>query len=423
MASGRNAGAQEMCVSLDPLPDLAALERDWCDLQQQSDHSFFQSWTWIGCWLQMLPASIRPLLLCARRGGSIVGLGVFVPRRTIRHGFVVSSGLHLHQTGDAALDQLTIEHNGLLVAREGAAAIVAGCLATLVALKGFDEVHLPGVPSWYLDLCARDLCAGTSSHLEVNKTLPLPSVDLREAAEAGYERLLSRNTRQQVRRAMRLYDDAGLCYRVAEDVDQALADLADLQRLHRAYWTARGQPGAFANPFFTAFHTRLVRTALPRREVELARISTQKGVIGYLYNFKKNGHIYSYQSGFHYPEDNRLKPGLVSHRLAIEHGLSAGEAVYDFLAGEDRYKRSLATHCGRLVWLTLQQPRLVLALERRLRAAKRRTVGLWQKSARERRGDGDREGEAIVTAAPEGKQTPARPVLRRHQGRASRDGG
>jgi CelD/BcsL family acetyltransferase involved in cellulose biosynthesis len=144
-----------------------------------------------------------------------------------------------------------------------------------------------------------------------------------------------------------------------------------LQRLHQAYWTARGKPGAFANPFFTAFHRRLVREALSRKEVELARISSEKGALGYLYQFRKNGHVYSYQSGFHYEQDNRLKPGLVSHRLAIEHSLSTGDAVYDFLAGDDRYKRSLATHGGQLFWLTLQKRRLAFSLERRLRAAKR----------------------------------------------------
>ena len=132
---------EEIRVSLRPLTDLAALERDWLGLQPRSDHSFFQSWTWIGCWLKMLPASIRPLVLRALRGGTIVGLGVFVPHRTVRHGFVVSNGLHLHETGRAEFDQLTIEHNGLLVDREDANAILAKSVDTLIHLDHFDELH------------------------------------------------------------------------------------------------------------------------------------------------------------------------------------------------------------------------------------------------------------------------------------------
>lgn len=361
---------QDIRVALDPLTDLATLERDWRDLQRRSDYSFFQSWTWIGCWLRMLPASIRPRILRAHRGAMLVGLGVFIPHRTIRHGFVVSRGLHLHETGRARFDQLTIEHNGLLVERTDAPAILARSLEHLIRLPHIDELHFPGVPSSYLDLCAR-----TSCQLEVKKILPLHQVDLAAAARDGYQRLLSRNTRQQIGRAMRLYDAASLSYRVAEDPDQALVFLADLQRLHQACWTARGQPGAFANPFFTAFHSRLIRTALPDRQVELARISAADGVLGYLYNFRQGGHVYSYQSGFDYPPDNRLKPGLVCHRLAIEHSLSAGATVYDFLAGDARYKRSLATHGAQLLWLTLQQPRLAFFLERGLRTAKRLATG------------------------------------------------
>ena len=380
MTSGREAGrvSEEIRVSLDPLTDLAGLERDWLQLQPRSDPSFFQSWTWIGCWLTTLPASICPLVLRAICGESTVGLGVFVPHRTIRHGFVVSKGLYLHETGRAEFDHMTIEHNGLLVDREGANAIIAKSIDSLIGLNQFDELHFSGVPYPYLDLCAK-----TSSHLEVKKTLPLHSVDLVKAAEAGYERLLSKNTRQQIRRAARLYEgglsSASLSYSIARDEDQAMVFLSDLQRLHQAYWRARGKAGAFANPFFTAFHNRLVREALSRKEVEIAKISSENGLIGYLYQFRKNGHVYSYQSGFHYEQDNRLKPGLVSHRLAIEHSLSAGDRVYDFLAGDDRYKRSLATDGGQLFWLTLQKRRLAFSLERGLRAGKQLALGIWRK--------------------------------------------
>ena len=372
--------SDEIRVSLDPLTDPAALKREWLELQPRSDHSFFQSWTWIGCWLRMLPSSICPLVLRATCGGTVVGLGVFIQHRTLRHGFVASTGLHLHETGRAELDQLTIEHNGLLVDRAIANDIIASSVDYLVGLHHFDELHFPGVAGHYLDICAK-----ASSHLDVKKTLPLHTVDLVKAADEGYERLLSNNTRQQIRRAMRLYGGASLSYSVAENEEQALAFLADLQRLHQASWTARGKPGAFANPVFTAFHTRLVREAFARDEIEIAKVSSERGLLGYLYNFRKNGHVYSYQSGFHYEQDNRLKPGLVSHRLAIDHSLrlaldhrlTAGDAVYDFLAGDDRYKRSLGTNCGRLLWLTLQERRLSFSLERKLRAAKRCALKIW----------------------------------------------
>ena len=57
-------------------------------------------------------------------------------------------------------------------------------------------------------------------------------------------------------------------------------------------------------------------------------------VAGYLYNFVHRGWVAAYQSGFDFGDDaDRLRPGLVSHALAIEHYRRAGVRVYDFLGG------------------------------------------------------------------------------------------
>ena len=72
----------------------------------------------------------------------------------------------------------------------------------------------------------------------------------------------------------------------------------------------------------------------------------------------------SYQSGYHPGPDNRHHPGLVMHYLAIERAMRAGFQVYDFLAGEARYKRSLAAPGEALLWCRLQQPRLLFSFER-----------------------------------------------------------
>jgi len=99
--------------SLDELPDL---DVRWKELQTRSQHSFFTSWPWIEIesWLQLLPDDTNPLVFVAVTGNQTVGLAILVPRRTLRHGFIVSNQLLLHETGDPALDELTIEYNNLL---------------------------------------------------------------------------------------------------------------------------------------------------------------------------------------------------------------------------------------------------------------------------------------------------------------------
>ena len=52
--------------------------------------------------------------------------------------------------------------------------------------------------------------------------------------------------------------------------------------------------------------------------------------------------------------DGRLKPGLVTHALAIEQATRAGFAAYDFMAGENRLKASFASDGSEMVWLGVQ---------------------------------------------------------------------
>jgi hypothetical protein len=63
-------------------------------------------------------------------------------------------------------------------------------------------------------------------------------------------------------------------------------------------------------------------------------------VIGYLYNFVKDGQVYSYQSGFDYDLLPRSKPGWLCHHLAVEHNLQRGMTGYDLLAGACQFKAS-----------------------------------------------------------------------------------
>jgi CelD/BcsL family acetyltransferase involved in cellulose biosynthesis len=58
-----------------------------------------------------------------------------------------------------------------------------------------------------------------------------------------------------------------------------------------------------------------------------------------------------YQSGFAYDDRQaHAKPGLTCHARAIQGALNQAIASYDFLAGEDRYKRSLADSIHQQIW-------------------------------------------------------------------------
>jgi len=98
----------------------------------------------------------------------------------------------------------------------------------------------------------------------------------------------------------------------------------------------------------------LIDRGVPSGCVDVLRLSAGDHHFGYLVNFRHRGSVMNYTSGFHFGDDRRQKPGLVSHLLAIEDAEAKGDESYKFLAGGMRYKESLSTDSEELVWLRVR---------------------------------------------------------------------
>jgi len=322
-------------VALQAPPAPAVLEATWRELEERADLSFFQSWTWTGC--LFAERFTHPLLLHAERGGAVVALGLF------QRGVL---SLHLGESGVADRDTIYIEHNGILRAREGAPEIAPLLRAAMchrvvprrLGLSGVDDAH-------------QVAASAIGGRVVERRVHVVPTLDLRVAG-ADWLAGLSANTRQQMRRSMRAYGSP--IVERAQTVAQAHDFLDALAALHQQIWRQRSQPGAFAAPFFRRFHRELIARGLPRDEIDLLRVHADGATIGYLYNFRHRGRVLAYQSGFDYAAAHGAqRPGMTCHHLAIDMYVAAGAQIYDFLAGDHRYKRSLGNDQTRLHWLTL----------------------------------------------------------------------
>lgn len=345
-------------VEYAPNVPIAEVEVLWRDLEPRARLSFFLSWTWIGCWLRS--SGLMPNLLIARRQTRLVGLALLV-RPSSRRGRLV-----LLASGDPKFDCPFVEYNGFLIAEDcpEAASIMLEALADAPLFGGSDtawrRLELPGIDD---TLRAQIASAGMGIARDVVR--PAPWIDLARLRQSGmgYLESRSRNTRAQIRRTLRAFEAAGpIGFERAEGLQAAITGLDALERLHQASWTARGKPGAFATPFFGAFHRRLITEAWPAGQVDLLRVTAGERTVGWLYNFVHGGLVYSYQSGFDYGWGRPHRPGLACHALAIEHYLSTGFNRYLFLAGDARYKTSLSTDSEPLHWLTVRRPRIFAKL-------------------------------------------------------------
>jgi CelD/BcsL family acetyltransferase involved in cellulose biosynthesis len=329
--------------------DFAELGRRWRDLEARSSCSFFLSWTWTGCLIEeRFP---NPVLVEATEDGRTVALALF--NRTRRWGLPV---LWLHESGSPALDCPWIEQNGVLAEAGREAELTRLCLRAVlrnghVVLSGIDATTHAAV---------QDL-AGIVRVLRVQAS---PYADLAGLRATGTSYLASRsaNTRQQLARSMRWYaaeaDGAAggaaskPTVESAASVGVAWAMLDSLAELHQARWVSRGAAGSFAQPFFRRFHFALIERGIGRGEVALQKVSFGGIIVGYLYNFRFRNKMIAYQSGFYYRKDApAARPGLVAHEAAIRDAMDLGIDIYDFLAGDDRYKLSLSDAEHRLWWV------------------------------------------------------------------------
>lgn len=370
-----------MCCTFPPVRDAQLLTReqstlesfreasdDWRSLHARGTHKdFFLTWPWVDAWYREYAVDTLPELLLLRDEGQDPVGGCLVARTITRRAAFKWTCGYINTAGEPEAHSVVVEHNRLLCRHEDSDRF-ASWLAMEIRKRPFDELTLRGGVEADVHLLCRHL---PDWHASI-EWRPSPFVDLSSLRDRRQSHLdaLSSGTRAQLRRSMRLYGERdGFAVEIAAGPDQALEWMEELSVLHLHRWAQRGEAGAFASPRRRRFLEYLVRTSSAEVGVHLVRVSHGARLIGMLLNFVANGHVSFYQSGFAYEADNRQKPGLVTHHLAIEHYRTAGYREYDFLAdgpSAGRYKVSLSTDSRRLGWLSLVRPGFRSAAIRKL---------------------------------------------------------
>lgn len=365
-------------IAVDRCPELAA---DWMRLEAQAEGSPFTCWAWVSTWLALLPDTCRPWVFRASDATGTFALGLLLeaPERGIGRLFG-SHSLLLQETGQAELDEITIEYAGLLV-RKGAQA--AGYAALFGALDagggpnaGWRRLRISAAAH------ADAVAAALPPTMEAGCVESRPSyfVDLDQLRGTGrsYYASLPGKIRGSVNQARRAYGAVGeLNAQTATDARTALAWLDELAALHTRYWNGKGLPGSFASGFFTRFHRALVGAGTATGFTRITRVSAGPLLVGYIYSLLWRNRLYYYNSGLNYgavPRHDR--PGLACLHAVVEQALADGLEQFDFLAGAQDYKRRLANDARQLHWIDIRRRGLRPAGERLLaRLLRRRTFG------------------------------------------------
>ena len=279
-----------------------------------------------------------------------------------------SKVVNFYSTGDYDIDNLVgIYNHFIMFSKEALPVEELACALPLkwdeMVFPGFDSARYPGAKfgglpkKWVITDYEK-----SSYYVDLQK---IGGNDL-----DGYLGSLSPNTRSQIRRSIKSYEVWGkVNVTMAESQDEAAAMLEQLYsfiKIRKA--SKRIRPSI--NEFFQEFHGRLLQERFRHGEIQLLKIQAGKELIGYIYNHVYDGVVYFYQCGFNYLQDNKIRPGLVSHTAAIVMNKKLGYRLYDFGPGTDRYKRSLSNGSTTMNWVRLLRPSLKMKLFKWLKEMK-----------------------------------------------------
>lgn len=311
------------------------------------------SWDWTSLWLEQWGDVVEHWFLLLEGGSGPVGAALLTRSRRLRVG--PAAHIHVGTAGEPRRETVFVEGNRLLAEPGARAGLAEAIVAALPRLPRHRGLALDGFVPEDAQLLSR--AAGVALELQAS-----PFMDLAAVRAEGGDVLsaLGSGVRRRIRQSLTGFGEIAVEW--ARTPTEASGILEELIELHRARWSAAGVPGAFSAERTTAFHRRLVAAFAADGRAMLLRARAGGRTLGCLYGHIDGSNLLFYQSGFGVFGDNRLRPGLVTHLLAMQGCLDRGLDAYEFLAGEARYKDELSSGRRTLAWAAPEPPRVERAL-------------------------------------------------------------
>jgi len=316
MAPRRHELETRILASFD---ELAAVAGEWDALWARCPGATpFQLAAWLLAWVQAFsPACIRALAV--RSGGRLVGLAPFLiyPREEERV---------LAFMGGGVSDYLDV-----LAEPQQEAAVVAAILAAIREIDGWTTLDLTDLRAD--SLLRRAIGMAPSTLHDQCSALLLPET------RPELLQLLSKRQRANLRCARSRLQRSG-----GGQVELATGEtlpgfLDDLFRLHTRRWSQAGQSGVLAEEALRRFHQEASAQLLRKRILRLYRLRLAAGRTGaVVYSLFGGRTLFCYLQAYD-PELAWLSPGTQLTFFAMEDALELGVRKFDFLRGQEAYKR------------------------------------------------------------------------------------
>lgn len=293
----------------------------------------FMTWPWIGSWLETVGSTADLELVTARDPGTglLVGIAPFYVADAVRAGIRLKE-LRFIGAGVAAPDHLD------LLIEDGADPGLATALwQAVLSRRRWHLMHLNGVVADG-HLAAVTLRRRTDTAVK----LPCPYLSLEGGWDEVSKRLDSRLRKNLERYGRKLDRDAEVTERMVATPEDLDVTFDHLVRFHQSVRTSHGDAGVFA----TDQIQRLLRLAAHRflaaGRLRLWRLDADGAPIAVIMCVRAADSVAFYTTGYDQAW-SKYGPGRRIMARAVRAAIEEGATEFDFLRGDEPYKRSWGT--------------------------------------------------------------------------------
>ena len=302
---------------------LAQLAQEWHELHARvPGASPFLHPSWHETWLRHHGANCEPLFLAFRQGEELVGVIA-----------LDGGGAELEELGDPEVR----DYGGPLVL-PGHEVAVADTLIEWLMEDFSNALVLRGIRA---DAPIRPaLGAAAAAHgwdVKETQVAVSPGLALPPTWDE-YLAALGKHDRHELRRKLRNLEAVGAVkYESVTEPPRLASYFAAFAGQLRA---SREDKAAFLTAEREAFFRDLATTFSALGQMRLGVLSLDHKPVATLFTFEDEATLYLYNSGYN-PDYHHLAVGLLSKAMAIRDAIAQGKRRYDFLRGDEEYKRHL----------------------------------------------------------------------------------
>ena len=163
--------------------------------------------------------------------------------------------------------------------------------------------------------------------------------------------------RRRMRRFLESFDKYSEAeFSVADTVDQAQRDVADIIELHQRRWQDAGEPGSYADPMFREFIQAMVAEFTRSGRSWITTMRWNGRVIAGELNLLGDDQVmYSYSTGYDV-EHSDIEPGRIMCIAGLHHMYESDIIAVDFMRGDEFYKQRFCNESRRLYRLRCFAP-------------------------------------------------------------------